>query len=213
MRLSLPSILSASPPGVHLILPRLSLSLAISFISFLTTIWGEGVVFTWLISLTGISALLVWGTIGAISLRFRAAWKAQGRAPSDLPYVQPLFPVLPQGFRDVITATLGNVAADTKTTDAYLLPAVHRARLTKDAYEVAEIRRASEISSRAHETVMRVLGLGVKHLQEGKTVKAQGRPLLPGEWLIEKEAEAEALFVASCRREGYVKLTSCLQRI
>ena len=95
MRLSLPSILSASPPGVHLILPRLSLSLAISFISFLTTIWGEGVVFTWLISLTGISALLVWGTIGAISLRFRAAWKAQGRAPSDLPYVQPLFPVLP----------------------------------------------------------------------------------------------------------------------
>ena len=29
-----------------------------------------------------------------------------------------------------------------------------------------------------------------------------GRPLLPGEWLIEKEAEAEAIFVASCRREG-----------
>jgi Xaa-Pro dipeptidase len=25
---------------------------------------------------------------------------------------------------------------------------------------------------------------------------------LPGEWLIEKEAEAEAIFVASCRREG-----------
>jgi len=30
------------------------------------------------------------------------------------------------------------------------------------------------------------------------------RPLMPGEWLIEKEAEAEAIFVASCRREGSV---------
>jgi amino acid permease len=30
-----------------------------------------------------------------ISLRFRAAWKAQGRDFSDLPYKQPLFPVLP----------------------------------------------------------------------------------------------------------------------
>ncbi|KAM5542466.1 hypothetical protein V8D89_003925 [Ganoderma adspersum] len=76
-------------------IPSLVLSLAISFITFLTTIWGEGVVFTWLINLTGISALLVWGTIGVISLRFRAAWKAQGRAIEDLPYVQPLYPVLP----------------------------------------------------------------------------------------------------------------------
>lgn len=115
----------------------------------------------------------------------------------------PLFPILPQGFRDIITVTLGNVAAETKVTDAHLLSAIHQARLTKDSYEIAEIRRANAISSRAHETVMRVLGLGVKHLQEGKVVKAQGRPLLPSEWLIEKEAEAEALFVASCRREGY----------
>jgi len=42
----------------------------------------------------------------------------------------------------------------------------------------------------------------------GKIEKGKGagvvRPLLPGEWLIEKEAEAEAIFVASCRREGAV---------
>ena len=75
--------------------PIRRLSLAVSFITFLTTIWGEGVVFTWLINLTGISSLLVWGTIGAISLRFRAAWAAQGCALDDLPYRQPLFPVLP----------------------------------------------------------------------------------------------------------------------
>ncbi|RPD67528.1 hypothetical protein L226DRAFT_452760 [Lentinus tigrinus ALCF2SS1-7] len=75
--------------------PSLLLSLAVSFVTFLTTIWGEGVVFTWLLNLTGISSLLVWGTIGIISLRFRAAWKAQGRPLADLPYTQPLFPVLP----------------------------------------------------------------------------------------------------------------------
>lgn len=63
--------------------------------TFLTTIWGEGVVFTWLLNLTGISALIVWGFIGVISLRFRKAYRAQGRDISDLPYRQPLFPLLP----------------------------------------------------------------------------------------------------------------------
>ncbi|KAI0832919.1 amino acid permease/ SLC12A domain-containing protein [Trametes gibbosa] len=75
--------------------PALLLSLAVSFITFLTTIWGEGVVFTWLLNLTGISSLLVWGTIGAISVRFRRAWTTQGRALADLPYCQPLYPILP----------------------------------------------------------------------------------------------------------------------
>jgi hypothetical protein len=52
-------------------------------------------VFTWLRNLTGISALLVWGSIGLISLRFHAAYRAQGRSLLDLPYVQPFFPSLP----------------------------------------------------------------------------------------------------------------------
>lgn len=81
-----------------------SLALAVSFISFLTTIWGEGVVFTWLINLTGISALLVWGTIGVISVRFRMAYKAQGRDLADLPYRQPFYPALP-----VIVVTLATL--------------------------------------------------------------------------------------------------------
>lgn len=75
-----------------------------SFLAFFTTVWGEGIVFTWLLNLAGISALLVWGSIGFISLRFRAAWKAQGRPLSDLPYTQPLFPLLPIGV--VVLATL-----------------------------------------------------------------------------------------------------------
>ena len=111
-----------------------------------------------------------------------------------------VFPALPSA----LTAPV--LAANSPIVEDYLLPALHRARLTKDAHEVAEIRRANAISSRAHEVVMRVLGQGVR----GAIVKGKGagveRPLLPGEWLIEKEAEAEALFVASCRREGWVEL-------
>ena len=89
-------------------------------------------------------------------------------------------------------------SAPTKTAE-HLLPALHRTRLIKDPYEIALIRKANDISSRAHEVIMRVLGLAVA----GK-IKTQSShtPLLPGEWLIEKEAEAEAIFVASCRREG-----------
>ncbi|KAH7910314.1 amino acid permease-domain-containing protein [Hygrophoropsis aurantiaca] len=89
-------------------IPALLASLGVSFITFLTTIWGEGIVFTWLLNLTGISALLVWGSIGAISLRFRAAYRAQGRLLSDLPYTQPLFPILPIGV--VVLATLMFIA-------------------------------------------------------------------------------------------------------
>jgi amino acid permease len=84
------------------------MALAVSSVTFLTTIWGEGIVFTWLLNLTGISALLVWGSIGLISLRFRAAYRAQGRSLLDLPYVQPFFPLLPAGV--VVLALLMFIA-------------------------------------------------------------------------------------------------------
>lgn len=48
--------------------------------------------FTWLVNLTGMSALLTWMSISFIHLRFRAAFKAQGRPLSDLPYIAPFFP-------------------------------------------------------------------------------------------------------------------------
>ena len=93
-------------------------------------------------------------------------------------------------------------------TDQYLLPALHQARLIKTEYEITQIRKANEISSRAHEVVMRTLGRAVKGLIQKEPGAAIARPLLPGEWLIEKEAEAEAIFVASCRREGCVLVLS-----
>ncbi|KAI6111839.1 Creatinase/aminopeptidase [Pisolithus croceorrhizus] len=92
---------------------------------------------------------------------------------------------------------LGNTGS--AVTEQHLLPALQQTRLIKDSFEIALIRKANEISSRAHEVVMRVLGLAV----QGKIKQdSNNRPLLPAEWLIETEAEAEAIFVASCRREG-----------
>ncbi|CAG7850633.1 Probable Xaa-Pro aminopeptidase PEPP; AltName: Full=Aminoacylproline aminopeptidase; AltName: Full=Prolidase [Serendipita indica DSM 11827] len=94
------------------------------------------------------------------------------------------------------------------STDQYLLTALHQVRLIKDEYEISLIRKANEISSRAHEVVMRLLGQGVRDLEirsngvpNGKKVN---RPLMPHEWRIHHEAEAEAVFVASCRREGSI---------
>jgi Xaa-Pro dipeptidase len=81
---------------------------------------------------------------------------------------------------------------------------LHEARICKTPGEVTLIRRACAISSRAHELVMRVLGVGVKAAQDKHKAYKRGstKVSLPGEWLIEKEAEAEALFIASCKREG-----------
>lgn len=74
-----------------------SVTLLVSFLSFLTAIWSPGAVFAWLVNLGTISTLLVWMSIGWTSLRFRKAWRVQERTLSDLPYAQPFFPLLPVG--------------------------------------------------------------------------------------------------------------------
>ncbi|KAK9727687.1 hypothetical protein K7432_001621 [Basidiobolus ranarum] len=61
-------------------------------IGFVANVVGSGVVFEWLVNLTGMSALLTWMSIAIIHLRFRAAFKAQNRNLADLPYVAPFFP-------------------------------------------------------------------------------------------------------------------------
>lgn len=111
----------------------------------------------------------------------------------------PQFPALPPPL-------FAGAAHSSSPSDGFLLPALHRARLTKSDAEVQRIRRANDISSRAHEVVMRVLGAGVRiaPMPSPAGKDEMLHPFLPGEWLIEREAEAEAVFVASCRREGCV---------
>ncbi|SGY93962.1 BQ5605_C037g11619 [Microbotryum silenes-dioicae] len=76
-------------------IPALLLTLFISFLTFLTSAIGTGATFTWLLSITGILSLVTWISIAAINLRFRAAFKAQRRDVSDLPYRAPLGLLLP----------------------------------------------------------------------------------------------------------------------
>lgn len=122
----------------------------------------------------------------------------KGGIVHTLPTDRDLWPKIPEGYAQRLRESAANGLT---VTDAYLLTALQQTRLQKDAKEIELIRRANAVSSRAHEVVMRVLGMVAKGKMGGQA--AQDRPLLPGEWLIEKEAEAEALFVASCRREGY----------
>ena len=87
----------------------------------------------------------------------------------------------------------------------YLLTALHIARLTKDEAEIALIREANRISSGAHEVLMNELGRYAESRAVGSGKNSEkGRTGKEGlvEWEVESEGDAEALFVATCRREG-----------
>ncbi|WWD20319.1 hypothetical protein CI109_104795 [Kwoniella shandongensis] len=88
-------------------------------------------------------------------------------------------------------------------TTEYLFEALHIARLTKTEEEIALIREANRISSGAHEVVMRELGSFARE-REGGDLKRPERTGKEGlkQWEIESEDDAEAVFVAACRRMG-----------
>ncbi|KAH8921193.1 amino acid permease, theoretically lysine-specific [Atractiella rhizophila] len=92
--------------------------LAVSFLTFLTTIWGEGVVFTWFLNVTGMSALLTWISIAVISLRFHYAFKFQGRDKDDLPFRVPFGASTPLALL-VITLGLCMFAAQNWAATTY----------------------------------------------------------------------------------------------
>jgi Xaa-Pro dipeptidase len=105
------------------------------------------------------------------------------------------FPPLPAS---VTALTAGNHRAD------LLRHAFHLARMVKTEGEIELIRRANAITSGAHEVLMRELGRFAA--QRNKTVNAATKDRTGHEsmlqWEVESEADAEALFVAACRRMG-----------
>ncbi|WWD04352.1 hypothetical protein V865_002421 [Kwoniella europaea PYCC6329] len=104
------------------------------------------------------------------------------------------YPALPEIFEK----TQGLV----RNTD-HLFTALHIARMTKDSSEIELIRKANQISSGAHEVVMRELGKFARDREAGKGGHQQrtGKESL-SQWEIESEGDAEAVFVATCRRMG-----------
>lgn len=67
--------------------------IAFGLLAFIGEAADQGTVFTWLLSLTGLSYFFVWGTICATHIRFRRAWAAQGYTLDQIPY-KPTFGVV-----------------------------------------------------------------------------------------------------------------------
>lgn len=62
------------------------LQIAFGLLAFIGLASDQGTIFTWLLSLSGMSYLFVWGTICATHIRFRYAWKAHGYSLDQIPY-------------------------------------------------------------------------------------------------------------------------------
>ena len=67
-------------------LPSVGLNLAFGALAYVTLASSGGVVFDWLLALSGLAALFTWGSICVSHIRFRAAWKHQGHTLDELPF-------------------------------------------------------------------------------------------------------------------------------
>lgn len=67
-------------------LPSVVLCLAFGGLAYITLASSGGTVFNWLLALSGLAALFTWGSICVAHIRFRAAWKHQGRSLDDIPF-------------------------------------------------------------------------------------------------------------------------------
>lgn len=73
----------------------LAVTAAIGMLAFLASLFGEGVVYTWLLNASGMSGFLAWIGIAISHYRFRRAFKAQNRSLDELPYRARWFPFGP----------------------------------------------------------------------------------------------------------------------
>ncbi|KAF2113918.1 amino acid permease/ SLC12A domain-containing protein [Lophiotrema nucula] len=62
------------------------LQLLFGCLAFINLASNGGEIFTWLLSLSGLSILFIYGSIALAHIRFRSAWKANGRSLDELPF-------------------------------------------------------------------------------------------------------------------------------
>ena len=70
-------------------------TLAVGSLAFLTSFFGDGVVYIWLLNASGLSGFIAWLGIAISHYRFRRAYVAQGYDLNDLPYRAKFFPFGP----------------------------------------------------------------------------------------------------------------------
>jgi lysine-specific permease len=73
----------------------LYVNILIGFAAFLSSLYGNGVVYTWLVNASGLSGFLVWLGIAISHYRFRKAYVAQGRDLNQLVYRAKWYPFGP----------------------------------------------------------------------------------------------------------------------
>lgn len=67
----------------------------IGMLAFLTSLFGDGVVYQWLLNISGVAGFIAWLGIAASHYRFRTAYIAQGYKVEDLPFKARFFPLGP----------------------------------------------------------------------------------------------------------------------
>jgi amino acid transporter len=78
------------PRGVPI--PAIILTNLFGALAMMNVNTGAGAAYTYIVNLSGVSTFLVWGSISFIHIRFRSAWKAQGRSVDELPFKSLLYP-------------------------------------------------------------------------------------------------------------------------
>lgn len=73
----------------------LLLTTLIGMFAFLASLFGDGVVYTWLLNASGMSGFIAWLGIAVSHYRFRKAYMAQGYSLNQLPYKAKWFPFGP----------------------------------------------------------------------------------------------------------------------
>jgi lysine-specific permease len=73
----------------------LYVSTLIGMLCFLTSLFGDGTVYTWLLNASGLAGYISWLGITITHFRFRKAYLSQGKKLSDLPYVSKWYPLGP----------------------------------------------------------------------------------------------------------------------
>lgn len=67
-------------------LPSVVINLAFGALAYVILASTGGIVFDWLLALSGLAALFTWGSILVAHIRFRQAWKHQGRSLDEIPF-------------------------------------------------------------------------------------------------------------------------------
>ncbi|KXS20959.1 hypothetical protein M427DRAFT_41125 [Gonapodya prolifera JEL478] len=113
------NIRSREQPGRSRVLPR---HLPGARMRRFVTLWGDGVVFNYLVHILGMSNLLTWLTINETHIRIRIGWVKQGNRVQDLPYIAPLL-----SFPDILLGhwALSNRRNHLLRGDVGVRPRVH----------------------------------------------------------------------------------------